>query len=199
MGGREGVTTVGDVLRPGWPKRSSSKEVPSRRRGEGATTGCRFFAPAIRRDRRADDFLVYGPRPRYRWAADTVHSYPRRFIPGRTVSIAAQVAERGPARNAASQNGQVPRIHDTVEEATRTASQRAEGRGGRTLDRAIGVTTSSPLRRLRGICSHAGMARRRDAHLDNWVLTDRRSPFLALDLRPSGCRPVGYELARRRR
>jgi RNA:NAD 2'-phosphotransferase (TPT1/KptA family) len=38
------------------------------------------------------------------------------------------------------------------------------------------------------------MTRRRDAHLDNWVLTtDDR--LLALDLEAIGCRPVGYELA----
>lgn len=193
MGGRSGVTTVGDYY--GLVGQTFIfKETPAiaveREQRRGA-----ILRAAIDAAGRADDFLVSEHLDSVPLGDGTVRSI-RRFIPGRPVSTAAQAAGRDERVTLLARTAEYLGFMNTVEDATQDGvrGQLKAKEVGRWI-RAIGV--SDPSRHFDewwDLVSRAGMTRRRDAHLDNWVLTtDGR--LLALDLEAIGCRPVGYELA----
>ncbi len=193
MGGRSGVTTVGDYY--GLVGQTFVFKEVQAIAVEREQRRAVILRAAINASGRAGDFLVCEHLDSVPLGADTVRSI-RRFIPGRPVSIAAQVAGHDERVALLARTAEYLGFMNTVEEATQDGV-RKELRAkevGRWI-RAIGI--GEPARHFDDwwdLVSPAGVARRRDAHLDNWVLTaDGR--LLALDLEAIGCRPVGYELA----
>lgn len=193
MGGRSGVSTVGDYY--GLVGQTFIFKEVQAIAVEREQRRAAVLRAAIDAARRTDDFLVSEHLGSVPLGADTVRSI-RRFIPGRPVSIAAQAVGRDERVALLARTAGYLGFMNTVEDATQ-GGVRKELKAkevGRWI-RAVGV--SDPSRHFDerwDLVSHAGMARRRDAHLDNWVLTtDGR--ILALDLEAIGCRPVGYELA----
>lgn len=193
IGGRSGVTTVGDYY--GLVGETFVfKEVPAIVLEREQPRAAALHA-AINAAGRAGDFLVCEHLDSVPLSADTVRSI-RRFIPGRPISIAAKAADRDERATLLARTAAYLGFMNTVEDATRDGVRRELKRKevGRWI-RAIGV--SEPDRHFDewwDLVSQTAVARRRDAHLDNWVLTtDGR--LLALDLEAIGSRPVGYELA----
>jgi RNA:NAD 2'-phosphotransferase (TPT1/KptA family) len=193
MGGRSGVTTVGDyygLVGQTFVFKDVYAVAVEREQRRAAD-----LRAAINAAGRADDFLVSEHLDTVPLGADTVRSI-RRFIPGRPVSIAAQEADHDERVTLLARTAEYLGFMNTVEEATQDGVRRElkVKEVGRWI-RAIGV--SEPIGHFDEwwtLVSDAGVTRRRDAHLDNWVLTSD-GHLLALDLEAIGSRPVGYELA----
>jgi RNA:NAD 2'-phosphotransferase (TPT1/KptA family) len=193
MGGRSGVTTVGDYY--GLVGQTFVfKEVPTIALERELPRAAAIHA-AINAAGRADDFLVSEYLDSVPLSADKVRII-RRFISGRPVSIAAQEAGRDERVRLLARTAEYLGFMNTVENATQVGVRKELKlkEVGRWI-RALGVSEpTGHFDEWWDLVSHAGVTRRRDAHLDNWVLT-RDSRPLALDLEAIGCRPVGYELA----
>ena len=193
MGGRSGVTTVGDyygLVGQTFIFKEVRAIAVEREQGRAVV-----LRAAIDAAGRAGDFLVCEHLASVPLGGDTVRSI-RRFVPGHSVSVAAEAVSRDERVTLLARTAEYLGFMNTVEGATQEGVRKdlKAKEVGRWI-RAIGVgDPSSHFDEWWNLVSRAGMTRRRDAHLDNWVLTtDGR--LLALDLEAIGCRPAGYELA----
>lgn len=193
MGGRSGVTTVGDYY--GLVAQTfvfkEVRAIAVEREQQRAAA----LRAAIAAAGRTGDYLVCEHLDSVPLGAGTVRSI-RRFVPGRSVSIAARATDRDERVALLARVAEYLGFMNTVEAATSDGVRKElkEKEVGRWI-RAAGVSEPTALfDEWWRLVSQVGVSRRRDAHLDNWVLTaDGR--LLALDLEAMGCRPVGYELA----
>ncbi|CAN5710197.1 hypothetical protein BH11ACT8_BH11ACT8_02410 [soil metagenome] len=193
LGGRSGVTTVGDYY--GLVSETFVfKELPAivleREQPRVAA-----LTAAIGAAGRGSDYLVCSYLDSIPLDGGTVRSV-RRFVSGSPVSLVALGADLDQRVDLLSRTAEFLGFMNTVEEATADGVRRdlKAKEVGRWI-RAVGVDEpTGHFDEWWLLVSHAAVARRRDAHLDNWVVAaDGR--LLALDLEAVGCRPVGYELA----
>ena len=193
MGGRSGVTTVGDyygLVAQTFVFKEVQAVAVEREQPRAAALRASISAAG-----RTGDYVVCEYLDSEPLGNDMVRSI-RRFVPGHAVSIAAYASDRDERVALLARTAAYLGFMNSVETATSNGVRKElkAKEVGRWI-RAVGV--SEPTAHFEdwwNLVSKVGMTRRRDAHLDNWVVTaDGR--LLALDLEATGCRPVGYELA----
>ncbi|WP_169736532.1 RNA 2'-phosphotransferase [Promicromonospora kroppenstedtii] len=193
LGGRSEVKTVGDYY--GLVSQNFTikevREEALRREAERIN----YLKDAIRDGGLADQFLVTEHLVDFE-AGPGRRSSVRRFVPGTPAAAAVELAPES------QRPALLERVADCLAFMNRV--EQASGVGVRKelkskevgwWLRAIGV--DDPLRAFEdwwSFVEHVDIVRRRDAHLDNWVLTED-GRVLAIDLEAVGSRPMGYELA----
>ncbi|MDF1605355.1 RNA 2'-phosphotransferase [Nocardioides sp. YIM 152315] len=193
MGGRSDVTTVGDYY--GLVAQTFIFKEVQAIAVEREQTRAAALRAAISDAGRTDDYLVCEYLDAVPLNTGMVRSV-RRFVPGQSVSMAVDASSHDERVSLLARTAAFLGFMNSVETATPKAVRKdlKAKEVGRWI-RSLGVSEATThFDEWWNLVSHVGVTRRRDAHLDNWVLAlDGR--LLALDLEATGCRPVGYELA----
>lgn len=193
IGGRSGVTTVGDyygLVAQTFVFKEVQAVAVEREYPRAASLRASITAAGRMTDYLVCDYLDSVPLEN-----DMVRSV-RRFVLGHSVSIAVFASDHDERVSLLARTAAYLGFMNSVETATSNGVRKElkAKEVGRWI-RALGVKEpTAHFEEWWILVSNVGMTRRRDAHLDNWVVTaDGR--LLALDLEAIGCRPVGYELA----
>lgn len=193
MGGRSDVTTVGDyygLVAQTFIFKEVQAVAVEREQARAAALRASIAAAG-----RTDDYSVCEYLDSVPLENGMVRSV-RRFVAGQSVSIAVHARDHDGRVSLLARTAAYLGFMNSVEIASLIGVRKdlKAKEVGRWV-RALGV--SDPAAHFEDwwkLVSHVVMTRRRDAHLDNWVVAvDGR--LLALDLEAIGCRPVGYELA----
>ncbi len=193
MGGRSDVTTVGDyygLVAQTFIFKEMQPITLEREQARAAELGAAIVRAGLSEDYLVCEYLDATPLDN-----GMIRSV-RRFVPGRSVSMAVNACSYEERVSILSRTAAFLGFMNSVEAATPNGVRKdlKAKEVGRWI-RALGVAEANThFEDWWTLVSQVGVTRRRDAHLDNWVLAaDGR--LLALDLEATGCRPTGYELA----